>query len=87
MSGVDGGGDFLGLDVLAGVAGIFEFVAAAAQRSQGGEGACELGADGVGDREVSAGLGGPQALLGQQGFTDEASRVLFPGPIMVITPG
>ncbi|MGH3908733.1 MAG: hypothetical protein ACRDTE_31810 [Pseudonocardiaceae bacterium] len=58
LGGGDGCGDFVDVDVFAGKGGVFEFVSTATQCSEPAQWSAELGAYGVADGEVPAGLSG-----------------------------
>ncbi len=59
--------------------GVFEFGSASAEGAVGGEVVAELGADGVFDAEVSAFLGGSEALVGEDADEGEAGGVVGGG--------
>ena len=79
FGGVDGCGEFGLFDLFAGVSGVFEFGSASAEGAVGGEVVAELGADGVFDAEVSAFLGGSEALVGEDADEGEAGGVVGGG--------
>lgn len=72
----DGCCDFTDFDVFTGVCRVFEFVTTSAQCAEPVQRPAELGAHGVADGEVPAGLSGSQTLLRQERFTDEPSGVI-----------
>ena len=66
-------GGLAGAGFLGRVVRVFQFVAPAAQPSEGSQASAELGADRIVNGLVAVGCGGTQALLGEQG---DASRAL-----------
>ena len=59
-------GGLAGAGFLGRVVRVFQFVAPAAQPSEGSQASAELGADRIVNGLVAAGCGGAQALLGEQ---------------------
>jgi hypothetical protein len=68
--------DFFDFDVFAGECGVFELVATPTQCAEPVQRPTELGAHGVADCKVPAGLRGPQTLLRQERFADEPGGVI-----------